>query len=364
MEKTAETDEAMRQTDELFMRRCLQLAENGRENVAPNPMVGAVIVWHGKIIGEGYHAHFGEGHAEVNAIASVKDPSLLPESTIYVSLEPCAHYGKTPPCADLIVSKGFKRVVVGCGDPFAKVAGRGIQKIRAAGIPVTVGVLEKECRALNCRFMTFQQEKRPYLTLKWAESRDGFIDGCRTAQESPVRLSSPLTQMRVHKLRAENQAILVGKRTALLDNPSLTVREWAGRNPVRVVLDADLTLPHSLKLFDGTVPTLVVADTGAEEKTAVPGVEILRLPLRTQGLPVLLAALYQRNLQSLLVEGGACTLSQFIEQGCWDECWREVSPLALGKGVKAPVLNGADLRGVETWDGHQLLHYHHFLPIN
>lgn len=228
--------------DEKYISRCIQLARNGLCTTAPNPMVGAVIVHNDKIIGEGYHIRCGEGHAEVNAIASVKDESLLKESTIYVSLEPCSHYGKTPPCADLIIRKGIRRVVVGCIDPFSLVAGRGIQKLKDAGIDVTVGVLEKECRELIKRFVTFNTRQRPYITLKWAQSADGFIDVCRT-DGHPEVLSTPISSMYVHKQRAEHQAILIGRRTALLDNPSLTTRLWYGKNPVRLVIDRDLTLP-------------------------------------------------------------------------------------------------------------------------
>lgn len=251
--------------DEKYMRRCIQLARNGICHTAPNPMVGAVIVRDGKIIGEGYHVRCGEGHAEVNAIASVKDESLLKEATIYVSLEPCSHYGKTPPCADLIIRKGIPRVVVGCVDPFSLVAGRGIQKLRDAGIEVTVGVLEKECRELIRAFITFNVKKRPYITLKWAQSADGFID-IRRDEGAPVRLSTPLSILAVHKMRAEQKAILVGRRTALLDNPSLTVREWYGQNPLRLVIDRQLTLPPHLHLFDGSTPTLVFT----EKKRPIP----------------------------------------------------------------------------------------------
>lgn len=220
--------------EEKYMRRCIELAANGLCNVAPNPMVGAVIVCDGRIIGEGYHIRCGEAHAEVNAIRSVKDESLLQRSTIYVSLEPCSHYGKTPPCADLIIEKQIPRIVIGCQDPFSKVAGRGIQKLRDAGREVIVGVLEKECRHLIRRFITFNTLHRPFITLKWAESADHFIDIERT-NGKPMILSSPLSSMLVHKKRAEADAIMVGRRTALLDNPSLTVRNWYGHNPIRIV---------------------------------------------------------------------------------------------------------------------------------
>lgn len=242
--------------DEKYISRCLQLAHNGLCNTAPNPMVGAVIVYHDTIIGEGYHIRCGEAHAEVNAIRSVKDENLLKESTIYVSLEPCSHYGKTPPCADLIIEKKIPKVVIGCMDPFSLVAGRGIEKLRKAGIEVTVGVLEEECRHLIRHFITFNTLKRPYITLKWAESTDGFIDINRTGGK-PIKLSNPLTSMLVHKKRAEHDAILVGRRTALLDNPSLSTRNWYGKHPVRLVIDKELTLPRDLELFSGRIKTFV-----------------------------------------------------------------------------------------------------------
>lgn len=348
--------------DEAYMRRCLELAENGRENAAPNPMVGAVIVCDGRIIGEGYHVRCGEGHAEVNAIASVKDTSLLCRSTIYVSLEPCSHYGKTPPCADLIISRHIPRVVVGCGDPFAKVAGRGIKKLRDAGIDVTVGVLEEECKALNCRFMTFQTHKRPYITLKWAESADGYIDSDRPAGQAPVRLSSSLTRMFVHKHRAENQAILVGRKTAALDNPALTVRDWYGRNPLRLVIDPDCTLPDGLRLFDGEAQTVVFSDIDkllarAMDKAALKNVIFVGGDIRKNALQSIFEYLYKNNIQSLLVEGGANTLQRFIDAGAWDQCFREIAPVSLGAGISAPMLKGAVLEETRLADGHTLLRY-------
>ena len=321
--------------DEKYIARCIQLAKNGRCNAAPNPMVGAVIVHNDTIIGEGYHIRCGEPHAEVNAIRSVKDESLLKESTIYVSLEPCSHYGKTPPCADLIINKGIPKVVVGCMDPFSMVAGRGIQKMRDAGIEVTVGVLEKECQQLIRRFVTFNTQHRPFITLKWAESADGFIDLHRTGGH-PYIFSSPLSAMLVHKRRAEHAAILVGRRTALLDNPSLTTRSWYGKNPVRMVIDKDLTLPRHLSLFDGSTPTIVF--TAQEETPVLPQVEYITLDFSRDILPQIMEVLYQRKLQSLMVEGGSILLQSFIDAGCWDEAYIEQSDKHLLNGVKAPVL--------------------------
>ena len=281
--------------DEKYMRRCIQLARNGICHAAPNPMVGAVIVRDGKIIGEGYHVRCGEGHAEVNAIASVKDESLLKDATIYVSLEPCSHYGKTPPCADLIIRKGIPRVVVGCVDPFSLVAGRGIQKLRDAGIEVTVGVLEKECRELIRAFVTFNLKKRPYITLKWAQSADGFLD-IRREDGNAVRLSTPLSTLAVHKMRAEQKAILVGRRTALLDNPSLTVREWYGQNPLRLVIDRQLTLPSHLHLFDGSTPTLVFTE---KEKAATQNLTYVKLDFGQNILPQIMQVLYEQKIQNI-----------------------------------------------------------------
>lgn len=299
-------------TDEMYMRRCIQLAHNGRMNAQPNPMVGAVIVHNDRIIGEGYHVRCGEGHAEVNACASVRkeDEHLLKESTIYVSLEPCSHYGKTPPCADLLIGKGFKRCVIGCQDPFAKVQGRGIQKLKDAGIEVTVGVLEEECKALNKRFMTFHGKQRPFITLKWAESEDGFIDG---------HISNTYTQMICHKRRAEHQAILVGRKTFEVDKPSLNVREWYGSSPKRYVVSSQaLNLPEEFHL------------------------------IQASSVDNILKQLYEDGIQTVLVEGGAELLQSFIDSGEWDECYIEKGALILCGEVKAPVLSNAFLKSVNT----------------
>jgi diaminohydroxyphosphoribosylaminopyrimidine deaminase/5-amino-6-(5-phosphoribosylamino)uracil reductase len=279
--------------DEKFMRRCIQLAKNGQQNAKPNPMVGAVIVHNGRIIGEGYHVRCGQAHAEVNAFASVKaeDEVLLPESTIYVSLEPCSHYGKTPPCADLIIKKGVRRVVVGCIDEFAEVQGRGIKKIREAGIEVEVGVLEEECKALNRRFFTFHREKRPYIILKWAQTANGFIDD----HHKPVKISTDFTKMLSHKLRAEEDAILVGRITDEREHPQLNVREWCGPDPKRLVID------------------------------------------RTH--PLNIDSLYAQNIQSLIVEGGAETLRTFLILGLWDEIRVETNTtLTVTDGTRAPIV--------------------------
>lgn len=339
--------------DEKYIRRCIQLARNGMRNAAPNPMVGAVIVHNDRIIGEGYHARCGEGHAEVNAIRSVKDESLLQESTIYVSLEPCSHYGKTPPCADLIIRKGIPRVVVGCVDPFSLVSGRGIQKLKDAGIDVKVGVLEAECRQLIKRFVTFNTQQRPYITLKWAESADGFIDINREGGQ-PIVLSTPITSMYVHKQRAEHHAILVGRKTALLDNPSLTTRNWYGKNPVRLVIDKELTLPTSLKLFDGSAPTWVFT---AQDKASTSQVTYFKLDFSRSILPQILQKLYENKLQALLVEGGSQLLQSFIDEGLWDEIYTEHSAKVLENGVKGPVIPAGYKKNFLRRDGVTITHY-------
>lgn len=335
-------------TDETYMRRCIELARHGVCGAAPNPMVGAVIVCDGRIIGEGYHIRCGEAHAEVNAIRSVSDPSLLCRSTIYVSLEPCAHYGKTPPCADLIVEKQIPRIVIGCRDPFSKVAGRGIRKLLDAGREVKVGVLEEECRELIRRFLTFHTLHRPFVTLKWAESADGFLDVHREGG-TPARLSSPLTTLLVHKRRAEHAAILVGRRTALLDNPSLSVRCWSGPQPLRLVLDRTLSLPEELHLFDGTQPTCCF--TACEGATR-PHTTCLTLDYRRDILPQLLERLHEAQIQSVLVEGGAQLHQAFIDDGLWDEAVVEQSPVLLGDGVKAPCLKDIKSAVSEQHFGH------------
>jgi diaminohydroxyphosphoribosylaminopyrimidine deaminase/5-amino-6-(5-phosphoribosylamino)uracil reductase len=305
--------------DEKYMRRCLQLAQNGQQNAKPNPMVGAVIVSaDGRIIGEGYHVRCGEGHAEVNAFASVRteDESLLKEATIYVSLEPCSHYGKTPPCADLIIKKGVRRVVVGCVDPYAEVQGRGIRKLREAGIEVTVGVLEKECMALNRRFFTFHREHRPYIILKWAQTANGFIDD----HFKPLQISNEFTKMLSHKLRAEEDAILVGRVTDERDKPQLTVREWSGTNPKRLIID--------------------------------------------RAHPLNLESLHAHQIQSLIVEGGTKTLQSFIDKDLWDELRVETNlGLTVSDGTHAPQIPATAVVKYTIRDGkNQLVCYHKIIP--
>ena len=299
--------------DEKYMRRCIQLAKNGQQNAKPNPMVGAVIVADGRIIGEGYHVRCGEGHAEVNAFASVRPENehLLPQSSIYVSLEPCSHYGKTPPCADLIIKKGVRRVVVGCIDEFAEVQGRGIRKLQEAGIEVEVGVLEDECKALNRRFFTYHREQRPYIILKWAQTANGFIDD----QFQPTQISSGFTKMLSHKLRAEEDAILVGRVTDDRDHPQLNVREWSGADPKRLVVD--------------------------------------------HAHPLNLESLHAHHIQSLIVEGGAQTLRSFLVQNLWDEIRVETnSMMTVSGGTRAPQIpaNAVVIR-TEVFGGNTITYY-------
>lgn len=331
--------------DNIYMRRCLQLAALGNGHVSPNPMVGAVIVYKGEIIGEGYHRKCGEAHAEVNAINSVKDKSLLKDSVIYVSLEPCSHYGKTPPCSKLIIDVGIPYVVVGILDPFPEVAGRGIKMLRDAGIKVKVGVLENECRALNKRFITSQLFRRPYVILKWAQSADSYIDRIRNESEQATVFSDAVTSALVHKLRAENDAILVGTRTALLDNPTLTVRKWTGKNPLRVVIDRRGILPETLHLFTDGNPTLVFSEC---KKRVNYKNDIVKIKCGDFSIQGILSELNRMKIQSLIVEGGNIMLNAFIESGLWDECHIEIAPDVLGEGVPAPEFPGV-LRYIRSY---------------
>ncbi len=343
---------------EIYMDRCLQLARNGILTTSPNPMVGAVIVWQDQIIGEGYHIRCGEGHAEVNAIASVKNKDLLRESTMYVSLEPCAHYGKTPPCADLIVKHQIPRVVIGCGDPFAKVAGRGIQKLKDADIEVVVGVKEKECLELNKHFFTFHQYHRPFITLKWAESADRYIDSLRSeAQQTAYSFSTPETQTLVHKRRAEHQAILVGGATALKDNPSLNVRHWGGTSPLRLVLDTHGSLPGHLTLLQESdqETRIYTLSPELERQNWASNVSVCMLRQDQDLLSQVLEDLHQKQILSLLVEGGAATLNQFITQNLWDEIYIERAPDLLYEGVAAPQLPLHPNGKIKKYHNHDIL---------
>jgi diaminohydroxyphosphoribosylaminopyrimidine deaminase/5-amino-6-(5-phosphoribosylamino)uracil reductase len=336
-------------TDEIYMSRCLQLATFAEGRTAPNPMVGAVIVHEGRIIGEGYHHRAGEPHAEPNAINSVEDQTLLEHSTLYVNLEPCSHYGKTPPCVELIISKRIPRVVVAMLDPNPMVAGSGIKIMRDSGIDVTVGIMEDEAKELNRRFITYHTKKRPYVMLKWAQTSDGFMDYARNERgDGPLRISNEVTKMLNHQIRTQEAAILVGKRTAELDDPHLTSRKWSGRNPVRCVIDRNGTLPHYLRLFDHSVPTFVFTEhiSPDEENLRYKRIDFSAADIAYQ----ILDELYKSEIQSVIVEGGALTLKWFIDSGLWDEARIETSPAELGAGVKAPILTGKLVRTDKFYD--------------
>lgn len=327
----------MQKTDELYMARCLQLAAYGAGLVAPNPMVGSVIVYNNTIIGEGYHHQFGSHHAEVNAINSVKDKSLLEHATIYVNLEPCAHYGKTPPCSLLIINSKIPRVVIGCTDTFSKVAGQGIEMMKKAGIDVTVNVLESESRELNRRFFTYHEKKRPYIFLKWAQTKDGFIDADRDhKQEKPRWISDPFCRLWVHKQRTEENAILIGTNTTEMDNPSLTVRDWSGKQPLRCVLDLNNRLQDNLHVFDGTTQTLIFS---AKENPNRPNIDFCKIDINRAILDQILNALHQRNCLSVIIEGGTQLLQSFIDKDLWDEAYVYEGDTIFESGVKAPEFN-------------------------
>lgn len=316
------------------MYRCIELARKGAGYVAPNPMVGAVLVQDGRIIGEGWHQHYGEAHAEVNALACT-DLSVLPRTaTLYVSLEPCAHHGKTPPCADLVIRQGIPKVVIGCRDPFAAVNGKGIEKLKAAGIEVVEGVLENECRELNKRFFTFHEKKRPYVILKWAQTADGYM-AHPAGNSNRLLITNPLTNRLVHQWRSEEAGILVGTRTALADDPLLTNRLVPGPSPLRLLLDMELRLPSGLQLLNREYPTLVF--NGLKDEVQE-NLEYCRLDKNKSLISQLMSALHERNIQSVLVEGGARLLQSFLDADTWDEA-RVItnSRLYIRDGLQAPV---------------------------
>ncbi len=331
--------------EEKFMHRCFELAGKGLGNVAPNPMVGSVIVHDGKIIGEGYHRKYGEPHAEVNAIASVRNPELLRKSTLYVNLEPCSHYGKTPPCTQLIIEKQIPNVVIANRDPFPEVNGRGINRLKEAGIEVTENFLAEEGWTLNRRFFIFHTKKRPYIILKWAQTANGFMDAVReNAETPPLRISNKMTTMSVHKLRAEESAIIVGTKTALLDNPELTVRSWYGKNPVRILIDKKLEVSPKSRIYNEKAPTIIFTQK-VPENNPCSHIEFVKIPFNEAGgrldLKILLEKLYEKKLQSLIVEGGSRLLNSFIQSGFWDEMRVEIATdLTIPTGIPAPQVSG------------------------
>ena len=349
-------------THNKYMRRCLELAAKGLGRVAPNPMVGCVIVHqnriigagtnqnngkagtsddiqqpHELIIGEGFHQEYGKEHAEVNAIASVQNQSLLKESTLYVNLEPCSHQGKTPPCSQLIIEKEIPNIVIGTTDPNRLVAGRGIEALIAAGRNVTTGILQQECLHLNRRFFTFHQKKRPYIILKWAQTRDGFIDVKRDIPEKGNInwITDEKARILVHKWRSEEQAILVGSETVLKDNPSLTVREWPGKNPVRIIVDRRSRVTPGHRVMDTSAGTIIMSRENKTEQN----LEWIDVSAPGSLVPQIIKHLYHKEIQSVIVEGGAFTLNQFIESGLWDEARVFTGNKEFKDGVKAPVLS-------------------------
>ncbi|MBN1115566.1 MAG: bifunctional diaminohydroxyphosphoribosylaminopyrimidine deaminase/5-amino-6-(5-phosphoribosylamino)uracil reductase RibD [Bacteroidales bacterium] len=321
-----------------YMHRCIDLARNGKGMVAPNPMVGSVIVHNNKIIGEGYHRVFGGPHAEVNAINSVKETQLLPESTLYVNLEPCSHMGKTPPCSDLIIEKGLKKLVIGTTDPNSIVAGKGIEKLKNAGLEVVLGVLEEECFELNKRFFTFHAKKRPYIILKWAQSRDGYIDIDRTPGTpiGPNWISNPISRTLVHKWRSVENAIMVGTNSVVYDNPGLDTRYWPGKSPLRITVDRKARIPENAKLFNGETDTLVFTEKHIQNK---PKLTYIRLNFDEPILDAVLEELYTREILSLMVEGGRKLLQSFINNGLWDEARIFMGNKDFKNGIKAPEIH-------------------------
>ncbi len=319
----------------------MQIAQNGIGASRPNPSVGAVVVYQDTIIGEGFTSPYGGNHAEVNAIGAVKDKSLLKKATIYVTLEPCSHFGKTPPCADLIVKNKLKNVVIGCVDSNSLVAGKGIERLINAGINVIVGVLEDECRARHKRFFTVQDKKRPYIILKWAQTKNGFVAPLTKDAQKPVWISNQYSQQLVHKWRSEEHAILVGTNTVIADNPKLNVRSWSGKNPVRIVLDRTLRAPKNLSVFDGSVKTIVITE---KQECLFDGsgelfIETIKFSNNLAGQ--ICEVLQKHKIQSVIIEGGTQTLQTFIDEDLWDEARVFVGKVAFKEGVKAPFFNKA-----------------------
>lgn len=314
------------QIHEIHIKRCLKIAKNGLGSTRPNPMVGAIIVCDDKVIGEGFTSPYGQSHAEVNAINAVKNKALLKKSTLYVTLEPCSHHGKTPPCSDLIISHNIPKVVIGCIDDNPQVVGKGIAKLKASGCEVIVGVLENECKIHHKRFFTFHNKKRPYIILKWAETKDGFIAPKTKDKQKPIWITNRYSRQLVHKWRSEEQVILVGTNTVIEDNPSLTVRDWTGDNPTRIVIDKNLKLNSELKLFDNAAKTISISNKEIDFKKNI-SKQICDL-------------LFKENINSIIIEGGSKTLQTFIDEGLWDEARVFVGLTEFKEGVKAPQFKG------------------------
>lgn len=320
------------------MQRCLQIAKNGIGTARPNPSVGAVVVLNDVIIGEGFTSAYGGNHAEVNAINSIKDKSQLKEATIYVTLEPCSHFGKTPPCADLIVKHQFKNVVIGCIDTNSLVAGKGIERLKEAGINVVVGVLENKCLEHHKRFFTVQNKKRPYIILKWAETKNGFVAPSEKESNNPIWISNQYSQQLVHKWRSEEHAILVGTNTVISDNPKLNVRSWSGNNPIRIVLDKSLRIPKSANVFDESVKTIVITELYKELNKGLKS--LVKIDFSKNIAQQICKVLHKHQIQSVIIEGGTQTLQTFIDASFWDEARIFIGENEFENGIKGPVISG------------------------
>ncbi len=350
-------------THDFYMLRCLELAMLGCGNVAPNPMVGSVIVCNQKIIGEGYHKAYGEAHAEINALSSVANKNLLPQSTLYVNLEPCSHFGKTPPCCDAIIAHKIPKVIIANIDPNRLVRGKGIEKLKNAGIEVITDVLVNEGLALNKRFFTFQTRSRPYIIIKWAQTEDRFVDIIRnnTNRQQPTWITNNDARMLVHKWRAEEQAIMVGTNTAFLDNPKLNVRDWVGKNPLRIVIDRSLRLPSNLYLFDGSISTIVFTQREVPEHN-IANLEYVTITFDEYLPEHILGELIRRQVQSVIIEGGTKLINSFLEANLWDEARVFTGNKYFGDGVVAPKMNCAPTT-TEVWDDFKLEIFTNLFPL-
>ena len=322
---------------EKYMHRCIQLAKNGLGTTYPNPLVGCVIIHNNKIIGEGWHHKAGQAHAEVNAIKDIGDVSLLKKATLYVNLEPCSHFGKTPPCANLIIDKGIKKVVIGNIDPNPQVSGQGVQRLKDAGCDVIVGISQKECDDLNKRFFAFHLKKRPYIYLKWAQTEDGYISPSERSQQSPVWISSPQSRQMVHKMRAIEQAIVVGTNTVVADNPGLTTRYWEGSSPTRIVLDRNLRISKDAAVYDGKIKTIFITEKNSDNET---NLIFESIDFSEKVAQQICDIAHRHSIQSMIVEGGAQMLRTFIEESYWDEAYVFIGNTTFDAGVKAPKFKG------------------------
>lgn len=346
----------MTNSDDIYMKRCIQLAQIGQGNVSPNPMVGAVVVYQNKIVGEGYHKQYGEAHAEVNALKNVPD-NILPDCTLYVNLEPCSHHGKTPPCADLIISKGIKRVVIGTLDPFEKVSGNGIRKLQNAGIETSLNHCVEQCNNLNKRFFTNVIKKRPFIILKYAQTSNGFIGRTENSTNESRLISNEYSQRLTHRWRTEESSILVGTRTALIDNPHLDARFYAGNPPIRIIIDSEMKIPFKHHIYDSSQPTIIFKKGSKTPK--IDNVEFVDyIEQGINFLPFLLQELFKRNIQSILVEGGTKTLQSFIDSGLWDEARIYTAAFEWTDGIKAPTLSPNSLLIKTEKINTDILHYY------